>query len=61
MALLYVLTSCQYGYMLVKYEKEAALLEKIRVWFFYVVGLMMRFYPATLWLLAGVRNDRTLS
>ena len=65
---LYVMASYQYGYVQVKYEKEAALLEKIRVWGYSIAGalfgagLMMTFLPdyivTTRWSNGTVTKER---
>ena len=65
---LYIMASYQYGYVQVKYEKEAALLEKIRVWGYSIAGalfgagLMMNFLPdyivTTRWSNGTVTKER---
>ena len=65
---LYIMASYQYGYVQVKYEKEAAFLEKIRVWGYSIAaglfgaGLMMQFLPdyivTTRWSNGSVTKER---
>ena len=65
---LYIMASYQYGYVQVKYEKEAAMLEKIRVWGYSIAGalfgagLMMQFLPdyivTTRWSNGTVTKER---
>ena len=65
---LYIIGSYQFGYVQVKYEKEAAFLEKIRVWGYSIAGalfgagLMMNFLPdyivTTRWSNGSVTKER---
>lgn len=65
---LYIMASYQYGYVQVKYEKEAALLDKIRHWGYSIAaglfgaGLMMNFLPdyivTTRWSNGTVTKER---
>ena len=65
---LYIMASYQYGYVQVKYEKEAIMLDKIRHWAYSVAaglfgaGLMMQFLPdyivTTRWSNGSVTKER---
>ena len=65
---LYIMASYQYGYVMVKYEKEAAFLNKLRNWGYSIAitlfgaGLMMNFLPdyivTTRWSNGAVTKER---